>query len=50
MFWQAVMDLGIKEAQLETVEVERHGDTAIKVSKFTLLDDAAANLLSKPSL
>jgi uncharacterized protein (TIGR02246 family) len=35
-FWQAVMDMGIKEAELETVEVEGHGDTATEVSKFTL--------------
>jgi uncharacterized protein (TIGR02246 family) len=35
-FWQAVMDMGIKEAKLETVEVEGHGDTAIEVSTFTL--------------
>ena len=36
MFWQAVMDMGIKEAKLEIVEVEAHGDTAIEVSTFTL--------------
>ena len=35
-FWQALMDMGIKEAKLEIVEVEGHGDTAIEVSKFTL--------------
>jgi len=35
-FWQAIMDMGIKEAGLETVEVEAHGDTAIEVGKFTL--------------
>jgi uncharacterized protein (TIGR02246 family) len=35
-FWQAVMDMGIKEAKLETVETEGHGDTATEVSKFTL--------------
>jgi len=36
MFWQAVMDMGIKEAKLEIVEVEGHGDTAIEGSTFTL--------------
>jgi uncharacterized protein (TIGR02246 family) len=36
MFWQAVMDMGIKEAKLEIVEVEDHGDTTIETSKFTL--------------
>ncbi len=32
-----VFDLGIKEARLETVEVEVHGDTATEVGKYTLL-------------
>ena len=36
MFWQALMDMGIKEAKLEIIEVEGHGDTAIEVSMFTL--------------
>jgi uncharacterized protein (TIGR02246 family) len=35
-FWQAIFDVGIKEAGLETVEVEGHGDTAVEVGKFTL--------------
>ena len=35
-FWQAIMDMGIKEAGLETVEVEAHGDTATEVGKYTL--------------
>ncbi|UCF90777.1 MAG: SgcJ/EcaC family oxidoreductase [Desulfobacterales bacterium] len=35
-FWQALMDMGIKEAKLEIVEVEGLGDTAIEVSKYTL--------------
>lgn len=38
-FWQAVMDMGIKEAKLETVDVESHGNTAVEISKFTLLDE-----------
>ena len=38
-FWQAVMDMGIKEAQIEILEVEAHGDTASEVSKFALLDE-----------
>ena len=38
-FWQSLMDMGIKEAQLEIVEVESYNDTAIEVSKFTLLDE-----------
>ena len=39
VFWQAVMDMGIKEAQIQILEVEGHGDTAIEVSTFTLLGE-----------
>jgi uncharacterized protein (TIGR02246 family) len=35
-FWQAVMGMGIKEATLETVEVEAHGDAAHEVGRYTL--------------
>jgi uncharacterized protein (TIGR02246 family) len=35
-FWQGAMDMGIGSAQLEIVEVEGHGDTAIEVSRYTL--------------
>jgi len=35
-FWQATVDMGIKEARLETLEVEPHGDTAIEVGTYTL--------------
>jgi uncharacterized protein (TIGR02246 family) len=38
-FWQALMDVGIEEVKLEIVEVERRGDTAFEVSKFTLLGE-----------
>lgn len=38
-FWQAVMDMGIKEVNLETGEVEHQGDTAIEVSTFALLGE-----------
>ena len=38
-FWQAIMDMGIKEAKIEIIEVEDHGDTAIEVSRFTLHGD-----------
>ena len=38
-FWQSLMDMGIKEVQLEIVEVESYNDTAIEMSKFTLLDE-----------
>ncbi len=35
-FWQAVLNMGITDARLETVEVETFGDTAIAVGKYTL--------------
>ena len=38
-FWQAVMDMGVKEAKLEIVELESHGDAAIEISTFTLLGE-----------
>ncbi len=37
-FWQAVMNMGIKAAKLETIEVEFHGGIAFEVGKYTLLD------------
>jgi uncharacterized protein (TIGR02246 family) len=36
-FWQAVMDMGIKTANLETVELDVLGETVIEVGKYTLL-------------
>jgi uncharacterized protein (TIGR02246 family) len=38
-FWQALMDMGIKEAKLEIVEVERQGERVIEISKYTLLGE-----------
>ena len=35
-FWQAAMDMGIKEAKLEISELESDGNLAYEVSKFTL--------------
>jgi uncharacterized protein (TIGR02246 family) len=35
-FWQAVIDLGLQGASLETVELEGDGDSAIEIGKFTL--------------
>ena len=35
-FWQGAMDMGIKTAKLETVELEGQGDTAFEVGKYTL--------------
>lgn len=36
-FWQSVIDMGLKDASLETIEVEDHGDTAIEVGRYRLL-------------
>jgi uncharacterized protein (TIGR02246 family) len=36
-FWQAAMDSGVSAVRLEIAEVENHGDTAIEVSRYTLL-------------
>lgn len=38
-FWQALIDMGIKQAKLEIIEVDSYNDTAIEVSKFMLLGE-----------
>ena len=43
-FWQAIMDMGIKEAKIEILEVEGHGDTAIEISTFTLRGEGGQKL------
>ena len=40
-FFQAFFDMGIKEAELETVEVEGHGDTATEVGQYTLYGEGS---------
>jgi uncharacterized protein (TIGR02246 family) len=35
-FWQGGIDMGIKGATLQTVELEEHGDTVIEVGTYTL--------------
>lgn len=35
-FWQGAMDLGIKEARLDSIEVEQHNDTAIELGNYGL--------------
>jgi uncharacterized protein (TIGR02246 family) len=45
-FWQGAMDMGIKSAKLETIEVERHGDTAIEEGKYTLRGESG-NVLDR---
>jgi uncharacterized protein (TIGR02246 family) len=38
-FWQGALDMGLREATLETVEVDALGDTAIEVGRYRLLAD-----------
>lgn len=40
--WQAVLDMGIRRAVMEIVEVEDHGKTAIEVSTYTLYAEGDA--------
>jgi uncharacterized protein (TIGR02246 family) len=35
-FWQMVMDMGVKRAQLTTVHVERENETAIEMGNYKL--------------
>jgi ketosteroid isomerase-like protein len=35
-FWQGAMHMGITVVQLDTVEVEGHGNTAYEVGQYTL--------------
>ena len=35
-FWQGAMDMGVKAAKLEPVEIEGHGVTAVEVGRFEL--------------
>jgi uncharacterized protein (TIGR02246 family) len=43
-FWQAVMDMGVKKAVINTGEVEKHGSTAIEVSQFKLFGEGDQEL------
>jgi uncharacterized protein (TIGR02246 family) len=35
-FWKGAMDMGIKKAELETIQVEGYGDTAIEEGRYKL--------------
>ena len=43
-FWQGAMDMGIKSAKLEIVEVEDHGNIIIEVSRYILLGKGGQEL------
>ena len=38
-FWRALIDMGVKGAKLEILEVEGYGKTAIEVSTYTMLGE-----------
>jgi uncharacterized protein (TIGR02246 family) len=42
--WQAVLDAGFKSVDLQIVEVEGHGDTAIEISKYVLYGEGGQAL------
>ena len=42
-FWQAVMDMGLKSAKLETIELEEYGDVAVEQGRYQL-GDAEGNV------
>jgi uncharacterized protein (TIGR02246 family) len=37
-FWQAVIDMGLKSATLETIELEEYGDTSVEQGRYQLGD------------
>ena len=39
-FWDAVFGMGIKTVEIEIVELEAYGDTAVEVSRYNMLGDA----------
>jgi len=45
-FWQGAMDMGIKAAKLETVEVTHQGDTAYEVGRY-ILEGAEGHVLDR---
>jgi ketosteroid isomerase-like protein len=39
MYWQGAFDMGIKNINLDILEIEQHGNTAIEMSHYTLTDE-----------
>ena len=35
-FWQGAMDMGVKDARIETEDVEEHGDAAFETGRYAL--------------
>lgn len=38
-YWQEAIDMGIKQLKLDLITLEQHGDTAIEMSHYTMLDE-----------
>lgn len=43
-FWMGAIQMGIKKADLSTVELEHHGDTAIEIGKYSLSGEGGQSL------
>jgi uncharacterized protein (TIGR02246 family) len=41
-FWQGIFDMGVKEGVVETIDLAKHGDTAIETGHYTLKADGGA--------
>ena len=41
-FWGAVLEMGIRDARLESIEVEAFGDTAVEVGRYHLYVEGGA--------
>ena len=37
-FWREAMDMGIRNAKIDVLDLEQHGDTIIELGKYTLSD------------
>jgi uncharacterized protein (TIGR02246 family) len=43
-FWKMAMDMGIKAAQLETVQLEAEGDTAVEIGRYSLTGEGGKHI------
>ncbi|MEJ2171052.1 MAG: DUF4440 domain-containing protein, partial [Desulfobacterales bacterium] len=43
-FWQGAMDMGIKTAKLETVELDGQGGAAVEVGRYTLAGEGGVEI------
>ena len=43
-FWQGAMDMGIKTAKLETVELDGEKDAAFEIGKYTLAGEGGSEI------